>query len=100
VSQTPVIRRNSILGGFVLLLIRGILLWVVVPVATCVWLVVALRLRRRGVTLGRFLGWIDLNLVACLQRTILRPLFRAPRDWVPVDEMPKVTHRLRASDPA
>ena len=93
-------RRNSVIGGLAVLLVRGVLLWVVVPVAALAWPIVALRLRRRGVTFGRYLGWVDLNLIACLQRTILRPLVREPADWVPAREMPQVTHRLRAVDPA
>jgi hypothetical protein len=92
-------RRNSIIGGLAVLLIRGVLLWVVVPAATLVWPIVALRFRRRGVTFGRYLGWVDLNLIACLQRTMLRPLVRAPSDWVPAGQMPQVTHRLGATDP-
>jgi hypothetical protein len=93
-------RRNSVMGGIVVLLIRGGLLWVVIPVGAVVWPFVALRLRRRDVTFGRYLGWLDLNLIACVQRMILRPLVRAPADWVPARDMARVTHRLRAVDPA
>jgi len=92
-------RRNSIVGSLAVLLVRGVLLWVVVPLAAIAWPFVALRLRRRGATFGRYLGWVDLNLIAGLQRTILRPLVRAPSNWVPAREMPQVTHRLRATDP-
>lgn len=84
----------------VLLLGRGVLLWIVVPLAFVCWLLAAIPLRRRGVTLGKFLGWVDLNLVAFLGRTILRPIVRTPLDWVPASEMPEVTHRLRFQDPA
>ena len=62
--------------------------------AICAWL------RRRGVSARQFLGWIDLNLMALLSRSILRPLFRAPPPWVPVSQMSRVTHRLRWVDPA
>lgn len=86
----------SALAGFALLAIRGVLLWVMIPLATLFWLPSSFWLRRRGIDLGRFLGWTDLNLVACLQRTILRPLFRAPLPWVPARSMPQVTHRVDA----
>ena len=65
-------------AGVAVLLVRGVLLWVVVPLAVASWLLLAIVLRRRGVTLGKFLGWVDLNLVAFLGRTILRPIVRAP----------------------
>jgi hypothetical protein len=93
-------QRNSVVGGLALLFIRGVLLWVVVPLSTIVWVFGALGFRRRGVTLAHFLGWVDLNLIACLQRTVLRPFFRSPVPWVPGNAMPQVTHRLLWADPA
>lgn len=93
-------RQTSVPAGVALLLVRGVLLWIVVPVAFVCWLVLAVALRRRGVTLGKFLGWVDLNLVAFLGRTILRPIVRTPLNWVPVSAMPEVRHRLRSQDPA
>jgi hypothetical protein len=93
-------RQTSVPAGVALLLVRGVLLWIVVPLAFVCWLLLAIPLRRRGVTLGKFLGWVDLNLVAFLGRTILRPIVRRPLNWVPVSEMPEVRHRLRAQDPA
>ena len=89
-------RHVSPLAGITLLVIRGVLLWIVVPLTICAWLPALFWLRRRGVNLGQFLGWVDLNFVACLQRTVLRPLFRSPIAWVPARLMPEVTHRLDA----
>jgi hypothetical protein len=40
-------RNNSVVGGNAVLLVRGLLLWVVVPMAAIVWPVAALSLRRR-----------------------------------------------------
>jgi hypothetical protein len=93
-------RQTSVPAGAALLLVRGVLLWIVVPLAFVCWLLLAVVLRRRGVGLGKFLGWVDLNLVAFLGRTILRPIVRTPLRWVPVSEMAEVEHRLRAQDPA
>lgn len=87
-------RRTSALAGLTLLAVRGVLLWVVVPVATLCWLPASFWLRRRGVHFGQFLGWVDINLVACLERTALRPLFLAPVAWVPLRSMPQVSHRV------
>jgi hypothetical protein len=91
-------RRNSIAGGLAVLFIRGVLLWVIVPFATCGWLIVWVGRRGRLVRLGQFLGWIDLNLIACIQRTVIRPLVRWPVDWVPASAMRQITHRLRVID--
>jgi len=93
-------RQTSLTAGVALLLVRGVLLWIVVPLAFVCWLLLAIPLHRRGVTLGKFLGWVDLNLVALLGRTILRPIVRTSKSWVPVSAMPEVTHRLRFLDPA
>lgn len=41
--------RNSIVGGLLILLARCILLWLVVPIASLVWVFVAIRLRRSGI---------------------------------------------------
>ena len=92
-------RRNSILGGVLILLARGLLLWVVVPVATLAWMVAFPWLHRRGVRFLQYLGWIDLNLIAFLQRFVFRPLVRWPIDFVSAREMSLVVHRLRAIDP-
>jgi hypothetical protein len=84
----------------VLLSIRGVLLWAIVPLATCAWLLLSLWLLRKEVGLGRFLGWVDLNLVAFLERSILRPFVRTSAPWVPVNAMPGVEHRIRLIDAA
>jgi hypothetical protein len=68
--------------------------------AVICWLLIALWLRRKDVTFGRFLGWVDLNLVAAIEHSILRPLFREPRPWTPARSMPEVTHRVGRLDPA
>ncbi len=91
-------RQNPAAAGMALLLIRGVLLWAVIPLATCAWLPAALWLRRRGVRLGHFLGWVDLNLMAFLARVVLRPFFRAPPAWVPASAMGTVTHRVTGLD--
>jgi hypothetical protein len=62
-SLEPGSRQNSVVSGFAVLLLRSLLLWVVVPLAMLAWVVSSGWLRRRGVTAGQFLGWIDLNLV-------------------------------------
>lgn len=91
--------RNSTIGGLAVLLLRDFLLWLVVPVAVAIWPFVGVRARRHGVTLAQYLGWVDVNLISFLQRTLFRPVIRHPTPWVPRSEMALVTHRVRASDP-
>ncbi len=93
-------RSNSVIGGLLLLLLRGILLWLTVPLAICAWPFAYVTLSRSGVKFGQFLGWVDLNLMAFLSRIVLRLLFRDPLPWVPWREMSRVTHRLRFIDAA
>ncbi len=50
-------------------------------------------------TFGQFLGWVDLNFIAALQRSLLRPLFRRNLPWTPVRGMRDVTHRVKWTDP-
>ncbi len=80
--------------AFVVLLLplRGILLWVVIPVAIVVFpiLVVIQEVRRRQYpSLRKHLSWADTVLVVTLMRTVLRPL--APSvpsypPWATADE--------------
>lgn len=92
--------RAPIVAGVTLLLLRGVLLWVVVPVATCAWLIIRTLGRHRPIGLGQFLGWADLNLTAGLQRTVLRSLFATRAGWTAWSDVGTVTHRVRMIDPA
>jgi len=88
-------------GATLLLLVRGVLLWIVVPFAALLALAVkpGRRLAGRPVKVGRVIGWADLNLVAALQRSILRPLSPGPMEFVPWSGLSTVTHRVGLTDP-
>jgi hypothetical protein len=98
-EDMPSPRVPLVAAGVTLLLLRGVLLWVVIPVATCVWMIIRTVGRHRQLGLGQFLGWADLNLTAGLQRTALRPLFATPARWTAWSEVGNVTHRVRLLDP-
>ena len=98
--ETPATQRNSIAGGLLVVVLRGLFLWLVVPIAVLAWSVVRARQRTSGVSLGQYLGWIDLNLIAGLQRLATPMLIRHPIAWTPRADLATVTHRLRATDPA
>ena len=55
-----------------LLVIRGVLLWVLVPLATMTWLItlIPFLIRRTVVGPRRFIRWFDLNLIAFLSRLL------------------------------
>jgi len=90
-------KGRLIVGGLLLLVCRGLLLWIVVPLSVLAWPVAALL--SRGVTLGKWLGWVDLNLVSLLQRTIFRRFFSDPVPRVPFAEIQSVRHRIGWTDP-
>jgi hypothetical protein len=74
------------------LVIRGVLLWIAVPVAVIAWAVIFWMTKAR---LGACLGWFDLNLNALIQRVILRPFIRKPPAlWVPLSGMATTEHRI------
>lgn len=79
---------------FILLMIRGFLLWLMVPLGALVWLVVSPAFIKKGVTLGRFLGWLDWNLVVGLQRALAGG-FPEKNPWIPPSAMKNVEHRIR-----
>jgi len=86
------------LGGLLAFLIRGVLLWLVVPVAALVWLFVGHSLRRRGVVFWQYVGWVDLYLIWFLQNTVLRPLYRRTLARPRVRDIPTTNHRVRYLD--
>ena len=82
-----------------LLTVRGILLWLIVPISFLVWIVGALWLIPKGATLGRFLGWVDSNFVLVIERTLLRPFFvERTHPWVYFSDISSVTHRISRLD--
>lgn len=87
----------SDLVQIVLLGLRGILLWIVVPLAAVAWLVLG---PSTGASLGACVGWFDLNLMALLQRGILRFALREPTaSWVPLARMRTTEHRVTILGP-
>jgi hypothetical protein len=89
----------QVVAGVLLLIIRGVLLWLVIPVGTLIWIVSLQGFGPNKLGLGAFLGWIDNNLVFALERGPLRPLFPEPTVlWIPASERSRVTHRVRGMD--
>lgn len=84
------------MGAIALLLVRGLLLWIMIPIGIMLWLLIFGWSARVG--LGTFLGWLDLNLVAALQRVLLHPVGGQSSmqkvEFVPVRQVQAVSHRL------
>lgn len=80
----------------IMLLVRGVLLWIVVPVAAVWWLIaipVDAIVRKPYVGLGQTIGWADLNLIALLTLGHSAP-------FVSWSQASKVKHRVSIIDPA
>src|SRR5260370_34433607 len=88
-------------GWFCFLCVRGVLLWVVIRIACCTWLVtlgLSPMFRGRHLTLGKVVGWADLNLSAAIAQVLLRPLgHKVP--FTPWAEVNNVKHRVGLADP-
>ena len=89
---------ERIAAGFILLLVRGVALWLVVPLSVVSYPVV--RVFGSRATLVQMMGWADLNLIASLQRAFPRRAFPNRASFVRWRAMNSVTHRISLLDPA
>lgn len=88
------------LAWLCLLFIRGFLRWLVVPVATIIWVIGAYWFIRDGAYLGKILGWVDNNLLVVAECSILRAFFeKQTHSCVPYVNIADVTHRIGFLDP-
>jgi hypothetical protein len=93
--------KSEAIAGFVLLLVRGLLLWLVIPLAFISWLLLAparALLGRPYVAPGKVIGWADLNLIAAIGQLLVRPFGRRV-DFTPWSELMSVDHRVSLIDP-
>ncbi|WP_353827318.1 hypothetical protein [Agromyces sp. SYSU T0242] len=93
--QKSVRETLAVVSVLALLTARGFLLWIVVPVGFVAWLLVGWAF---GTGPGQFLGWLDLNLIAALQRVLIRRVdgeWPMPRvSFVPIGMLRSVRHRV------
>jgi hypothetical protein len=85
----------------VLLVVRGLLLWLVIPIAFLGWLVmlpIRLALRKPYITPGKLIGWADMNLSAAIGQVLVRPFGRRS-DFTPWSRVLSVEHRVSIIDP-
>ena len=85
-------RTLNLPASLFVLTARGILLWLIVPIAFTTWLFVfAWRIPSR-VDLGECVGWFDLNLCAVLMLAVTSASFVG---FVPWRDMPGQMHRVK-----
>jgi len=88
--------NRSPVAFLIWLLLRGLYLWVLVPVGAIAGLLLYGSLRRQEATLGQFIGWLDLIVMAAVFHSILRPFGHAKDiPWIPWSEVRTVSHRVR-----
>lgn len=86
---------------FTLLVVRGWLLWLVIPIALLGWLVtspIRLILGKPYITAGKLIGWADMNLTAAIGQMLVRP-FGQRSDFTPWSKVLSVEHRVSIIDP-
>lgn len=88
----------GLIAGLALLLARGVLLWLVIPLAALAWLIGLPFWRKREARMEQLIGWSDLNLIAFLQRGPFRLFIRNPLKWTPASEVSRVEHRVTLFD--
>jgi hypothetical protein len=91
--------RAGVVGSVLVLVIRGVLLWAIVPLTFAVWLLTLLWTIPRQINFGAMLGWVDINFQMILTRGPFRLSFRESKaEWVPLRDMATVRHRVWFSD--
>ena len=98
-ASTRGVRLLEIVGGLLLMFIRGILLWLVIPIAFLAWVLV--HGWAQHTRLRHALAWYDFNTVSLLMNGPLRLMFRAEQrpPFVGVSHMGKGEwHRVSLND--
>ena len=83
-----------------LLGVRGVLLWPVVPLAFCLWILLLLPRAVFGssyVSPGKVIAWADLNLTAAIGLLLLRPLGKDVH-FTPWSALETIEHRVSIVD--
>lgn len=90
-------RRDPIgvIAALIFLVVRGVLLWFIVPTGTVAWFFGLEWLRTKPASLGAFLGWLDYNISFVITRGPLRFAFPdSPMKWIPARDRAEVKHRI------
>lgn len=82
------------LPALLLIFIRGVALWLLVPLAFLFWTLAFLWIFRYSRSLPQFVSWVDFNFGVALLRGPLRPLVPEQHlDWLPLSRIRELTAR-------
>ena len=85
--------------AFILVIVRGLALYLLIPLAFVLWLVALLWIGRYSKSLPQFITWVDYNFSVSLIRGPLRPLIPKPRaEWLPLRRIKEMTARTQFFD--
>lgn len=87
------------LPALLLLFIRGLALWLLIPIAFVFWIVAFIWLARYTKSLPQFISWVDYNFVVSLERGPLRLLIPQPfSEWLPLRRIGELKARTNLND--
>ena len=85
--------------AFVLVIVRGLALYLLIPLAFVFWIVAFLWIVRYSKSLPQFVTWVDYNFTVSLIRGPLRLLIPEPRaEWLPLRRIKEMTARTKLYD--
>lgn len=82
------------LGLIIATLLRGLIIWILVPLEALVWTFGCYWFLKQRVGLGRFLGWMDANLWVLLLGISFATVDGEQLKEIPYRDIQTVTHRL------
>ena len=80
------------------LTLHGVIMWITVPLSCAVACLILPIWRRRGARIGEVVGWIDLNVMALIFKTIIRPLVITTPKWVSLEDAKSSGYRISILD--
>lgn len=85
--------------AFILAIVRGLALYLLIPLAFVFWIVAFLWIFRYSKSLPQFITWVDYNFCVSLIRGPLRPLIPEPRaELLPLRRIKEMTDRTKLVD--
>lgn len=87
------------LPAFIFGIVRGLALYLLIPLAFVIWLLAFLWIFRYSKSLPQFVSWVDYNFSVSLIRGPLRPLVHKPyAEWLPLHRIQELTARTGLLD--
>jgi len=81
-----------------LLTLHGLIMWITVPLSYVVAYLILPIWRRRGASIGEVVGWINLNVVTLIFKSIARPLVITTPEWVSLEDAKSTGYRVSFLD--